>query len=568
MNPDKVPTLVLVEPNGSRRPVPLVHTPVSIGRRPESDIHLRDSRISRQHAIIRTEDGHYLVEDCRSRHGTFVNGERVETPRELAAGDRIDFGVPDSFSLLFVTEEEGLEELLERVDTPASPDVVSQQIRKLNLFLEVGRALHTGLALDDVLTVVIDACLDITGSERGFLLLPDERGQLRCHVGRDKDKRQLTCEEIELNNPAIRQAAERGREVIVDRVRPLGSVLGREARQSPQPAIICLPLNRPPAAASLDTTDAGKPNILGVLYLDSQQSAHPVVKLDRQILRTLAQEAATLIENARLFSAARAKEQLDRELAIARRIQQRLLPREAKPHTFLQLAFLSIPCREVGGDYYDVVDLPDNRLALVIADVCGKGVSAALLSATLQGALAASMQWCKDVAGVANQLNQYLCQHTEANIFATLFFGLLGPDGGFSYVNAGHVPAFWLRSQGTESLDADNVPLGMYEPEKYTARQIQLQPGDLLALYTDGIMDAANSRGDLYGRARLEKVLLEYRDSALTLATQAVLKSVRDFTQDALQEDDLSLLLARFQPPGQSSAAPPPRHSNPNGTAA
>ncbi len=567
MSPEKVPTLVLIEPSGSRRPVPLLHTPVSIGRRPESDIHLRDSRISRQHAIIRAEDGHYLIEDSRSRHGTFVNGERVEEPRELVAGDRIDFGVPDSYSLLFVTEEEGLEELLERVDTPAGTDVVSQQIRKLNLFLEVGRALHTGLALEDVLVVVVDACLDITGSERGFLLLPDEAGQLTCRVGRDVGHNNLACTDIEINHPAIRQVLDRGREVIVDRVRPLGAVVGREARQSPQPAIICLPLSRAAAVASLDTTDAGKPNILGVLFLDNQKSAQPVVKLDRQILRTLAQEAATLIENARLFSAARAKEQLDRELAIARRIQQRLLPREAKQHDYLQLAFLSIPCREVGGDYYDVIDLPDNRLGLVIADVCGKGVSAALLSATLQGALAANMQWCKDVAGVAAHLNQYLCQHTEANIFATLFFGLLSPDGRFSYVNAGHVPAFWLRGGQVDSLAADNVPLGMYEPEVYQAREIQLAPGDVLALYTDGIIDAANSRSELYGRDRLQQVLSDYRDSALTLASQAVLKSVRDFTQDALQEDDLSLLLARFHPPSEAASPRPRRPSDPNGTA-
>ncbi|MGH9894477.1 MAG: FHA domain-containing protein, partial [bacterium] len=185
MASEKTPTLILVEPSGVRRPVPLLHTPVSIGRRPESDIHLRDSRVSRQHAIIRAEDGHYLVEDCRSRHGTWVNGERIEDPRELLPNDRIDFGVPDSYSLIFVTEEESLDDLLQRVDTPPSPDAVSQQLRKLNLFLEVGRTLHAGLALDEVLTLVIDTCLDITGSERGFLLLPDARGHMECRVGRD-----------------------------------------------------------------------------------------------------------------------------------------------------------------------------------------------------------------------------------------------------------------------------------------------------------------------------------------------------------------------------------------------
>ena len=560
---EKTPTLILVEPSGARRPVPLVHTPVSIGRRPESDVHLRDSRVSRQHAIIRAENGQYLIEDCRSRHGTFVNGERVEEPRELLPNDRIDFGVPDSFSLIFVTEEETLEELLQRVDTPPSPDAVSQQLRKLNLFLEVGRTLHAGLALDDVLTLVVDTCLDITGSERGFLLTPDARGGIECQIGRDSTKHTLACEEVDLSYPAIQQVLERGREVIVDRVRPLGRLVGREARQSPQPAIICLPLHRTPAVASLDTTDAGTPgNILGVIYLDSQKSAQPFAKLDRQILHSLAQEAATLIENASLFSAARAKERLDQELAIARGIQQRLLPREPRPCDFLQLAYLSIPCREVGGDYYDAIELPDKSLALVMADVCGKGVSAALLSATLQGALAAGLQWGQDVAGVAGHLNRYLRQHTEANIFATLFFGLVHPDGRFEYVNAGHVPPFWLSGDRVEALAAENVPLGLYEPEDYLAKQVQLTPGDLLVLYTDGIMDATNARGEAYGRERLKLVAASFRGDALPSLSQAVLKDVRDFTQDALQEDDISLLLARFGPVKRSK----PR--DPNGTGA
>ncbi len=563
MKSEKAPTLILVEPSGARRPIPIVHTPMSIGRRPESDIHLRDSRVSRQHAIIRAEDGHYLVEDCRSRHGTFINGERIEEPRELLPNDRIDFGVPDSYALIFVTEEETLEELLQRVDTPPSPDAVSQQLRKLNLFLEVGRTLHAGLAINDVLTLVVDTCLDITGSERGFLLTPAARGNLECRIGRDLNKHTLTCEEADLNVGVLRQVLERGREVIVDRVRAVGRLVGREGRQSPQPAVICLPLHRAPAVASLDTTDAGTPgNILGVIYLDNEKGSQPFAKLDRQILRSLAQEAATLIENANLFSAARAKERLDQELAIARNIQQRLLPREPRPSDFLQLAYLSIPCREVGGDYYDTIELPDKRLALVIADVCGKGVSAALLSASLQGALEAGLQWGQGVAGVANQLNHYLRQHTESNIFATLFCGVLMPDGRLEYINAGHVPPFWLSGEKVESLGAANVPLGLYEREDYQARQIQLTPGDLLVLYTDGIMDATNARGETYGRERLKLVAASFRQDVLTQLSHAVLKDVRDFTQDALQEDDISLVLARFGP------TKPSKPRDPDGTGA
>lgn len=544
-----VPKLILVEPSGARREIALAHTPFSIGRRPDSDLPLRDNRISRQHTVIRVENGRYLIEDCQSRYGTFVNGEQVEATRELRNNDCIEFGIPDSYALIFVSEEKSLQALLYRVDTPASPDTVSRELRNLSLLLEVGRSSRAGLALEDVLTTVVDACLNVTGTERGLLFLRNNQGELELRVGRDCEQRSLTREDFAVNYAAIQQAVEQARDIVVTDTRAdTRLVPSRTGFEPALPTIICLPLHRFPVVGSLASTVAGTPrDILGVLYLDSHQLSRPVSKTERQILRSLALEAASVVENARLFTAARAKERLDQELAIARDIQQGLLPRGPKQYDFFQVAYVNIPCYEVGGDYYDLIELPERRFVLVIADVSGKGISAALLSSSLQGALAAGLAWGQPIASVACHLNRYLYQHAEISRFATFFGGVLSPDGRFEYVNAGHCPALWLTSDRIETLHAKNVPLGLLEQSDYAATEIQLHPHDVLVLYTDGVVEASNPLGELYGMDRLKDVLSARRGGSSEKLAEAVLRDVREFTQNTLLEDDVSLMVAGYE---------------------
>lgn len=550
MSTRRLPKLVLIEPSGVRRDVPLARTPLTIGRRGDCDLALRDSRISRRQAVIETDDGCYLIEDCGSRHGTFVNGRRVETPRKLQNNDRIEFGIQDSYALIFVSEEEGLRALLDRVDTPERPDAVSQKLQKLTLLLEASRSLHAGLALGDVLTVVVDACLSVTGTERGCILLRDRQGQLEFRVGRDRSQRSLAREDFDVNHAAIRGAAEEGRDTIVG---------GRQAETPPPSAasgpepstVICLPLHRLPSAGSLATTAAASVhNVLGVLYLDAPHASSHITKTERQILRSLAGEAASVLETARLFAAARAKEHLDQELAIARGIQKKLLPQGTKQYGFFQVTFLSMPCHEVGGDYYDVIEVPDRGFAFVIADVTGKGISAALLSSTLQGALVAGLQSGQPVAGVECHLNRYLYQHTEENNFATFFCGLLTPEGCLEYVNAGHLPAFWVTPEQIVPLAADNVPLGLFEQRHCRSREIRLRSNDLLVLYSDGVVEASNAREEFYGLQRLNQVLCTCRSAPPEKVAQCVIDDIRAFTDDVLLEDDVSLMIVRYQSTG------------------
>src|SRR3990170_4855977 len=453
----------MIDPSGARTQVAISKTPLTIGRLSDNDVLLQDSRISRHHAAIVLENGHYAVEDQNSRHGTFVNGARVQGARPLKNNDRIEFGVPGSYALLFVSEEQSLATLLQRVETPvaASAGTTSTELRSLNLLLEVGRSLHAGLTLEEVLNTVVDACLKVTGTERGFIFLRDPQG---------------------------------------------------------------------------------------AISLDSRLTGQPFSDTDKQMLRSLALQAAGVIENARLFTAARDKERMDQELSIARDIQQALLPKRFRVYDTFQVAGINIPSQQVGGDYYDLIEAPGERYAFVVADVCGKGISAALLTSTLQGALAAMVELGQSASEVARHLNRYLCRHAGVKKFATFFCGVLEPGGRFDYVNAGHVPALWLPRAGELTpLRAGSYPLGLFEDDDYPAQSLAWQPGDTLVLYTDGFTEAMNPAGESYGVERLTKAVEGFRHNPVEELADAILGAVREFAGGTPPGDDMTLLVVRYE---------------------
>ena len=263
---------------------------------------------------------------------------------------------------------------------------------------------------------------------------------------------------------------------------------------------------------------------------------------------SLALDAAGVIENARLFTAARDKERLDQELAIARDIQQALLPKRFRVYDTFQVAGINIPSQQVGGDYYDLIEVPGERYAFVVADVCGKGISAALLTSTLQGALAAMVELGKSASEVARHLNRYLCRHAGVKKFATFFCGVLEPGGQFDYVNAGHVPALWLPTTGEVTpLKAESRPLGLFEEDDYPARSLAFKPGDTLVLYTDGFLDSANPAGEFYGLERLVKAVQGFRANAAEELADAILGDVREFARGTPPGDDMTLLVLRYE---------------------
>ncbi len=545
----RIPRFVVIEPGGSRREVDIAPTPFRIGRQAGNELALRDSRISRQQAQIISDNGKYVLEDMGSRHGTFVNGQRV-IRHELHSNDKVEFGVPDSFALVYMSGEESLGDLLQRVESSAPATAsVGHGLHHLGVLLEVARALHSSMSLEDVLASVLDAALQVTKTQRGVLLLKQD-GELVPSVARDHENRTLTAQDLEISQSVLRQVITSRRELIVsdtgvdERIREQASVVRLELH-----TIVAIPLEKLPVMGSLDTTISGKPaELLGVLYLDSHAPSTAFSDLDREVLRSLAQEAATVVENARLFALARNRERLEHEMKIAQEIQRRLLPKAFPESPLFSITGTTIACEMVGGDYFDVLELEGGRHGLVVADIAGKGIPAALMASMLQGTFSATAGVEFDMKVLAGRVNKYMVEHSLDDRYATLFYGLLQPDGELEYLNAGHVPGFVLTTgRVVRSLASENFPLGMFDFAEYHSKTDRLQPGDFLVLYSDGFSEAQNERGDLFGDANLRGLLERFNGQTAEDMDEWIQAGVREYTGGAPQSDDMTLVILHYR---------------------
>jgi sigma-B regulation protein RsbU (phosphoserine phosphatase) len=279
--------------------------------------------------------------------------------------------------------------------------------------------------------------------------------------------------------------------------------------------------------------------------MDSRQPTSSFSDTSREILQSLCMQASEVVENAKLLEQARENEKMQRDLDIARVIQQGLLPCKFPQTGGYQVTGHNVACYEVGGDYFDVIDLGEGRLGVVIADVSGKGITAALLASMLQGVFYATANSGLSPASVVQKVNAYLTERSTPDKYATLFYGLLEPDGRLMYVNAGHNPPMLIRpGGGVHPLDSDCLPIGMFPFAQYQENQIVLEPGCTLVLYTDGVTEANNAEDEMFGEDRLTTVLSQ------TLGTpeevrDRVLVEVRNFASGHPQSDDITVVVVR-----------------------
>ena len=319
--------------------------------------------------------------------------------------------------------------------------------------------------------------------------------------------------------------------------------------------VVAIPLYSMPRANTEESmVRAQSGSFLGLMYLDSRRPA-AFSKLDRQILDAIAIESASILDNARLVKHELERQRIERELTIARDIQQALLPRGFRDSPHLSISGMNSPCQAVGGDYFDVFQLDERRTAFLIADVSGKGLGAALLTTMLQGALS-SLTIGVDPARLFENINRFLCEHAEVGKYATLFFGYPRLEGNFEYLNAGHPPPLLLRrGEASEMFTEGSVPLGLVAAARYSVAQAKLDPGDTLVLFSDGVTEAADAGDELFGVSRLQEVLGGQRDAALDQLQQRIVSSVEQFTGGADQADDLTLLLVRYRAAAKAAAA-------------
>ena len=247
-----------------------------------------------------------------------------------------------------------------------------------------------------------------------------------------------------------------------------------------------------------------------------------------------------------------AQERLRKELELSRLIQSEMLPRAPLVSGPAEIAGLSLPAREVGGDFFNYFVLPDGRLALLVGDVSGKGVSAALLMANVQATLRARMRHEMDLAQLADALDRELDQNTPGPVYLTLFVGILERDGRvLRYVNAGHNPQFLLRGQGSiEPLASTGLPIALYAGHGYKEIRVDLAPGDMLFFYTDGLVETEDAAGEMFGAERLQTILAVEHTRSVDTVLQRVEDAVTAFRGKAEPFDDATLMAMRISAPG------------------
>jgi serine phosphatase RsbU (regulator of sigma subunit) len=401
-----------------------------------------------------------------------------------------------------------------------------------------------------VLNTVVDAALAVTGAERGFLLLFNDAHELQVRSARAGKGGDLATDELRVPRRLIQQALESRKDLFsmsfdpgaLDERSPGNTIADLELR-----SVVCVPLvhvNLSGAATQILSTARAN---AGVLYMDSRMIAVDLAGGNRELLQTLAIEASTVLENARLIEEERSKQRIEEELDVARRIQQSLTPRGLPTEGWFVVCGSSESSHQVGGDYYDVVAIGPGTWSMVVADVSGKGVSSALLASFLQGVFL-SASCATDIPEVLARINTFLNDRAEHGKYATMFYSKLDSNGHLSYVNAGHCAPLLMRQAGMiEKLEAACLPVGLMAGASFVLEHRDLVPGDRIVLYTDGLTEAQNNEGEFFGRKRLRQVVERARSAACAELHAAIQKAVADFTDGAEQMDDLTLLVAEYR---------------------
>ena len=533
------PSLIYVQGN-EQRSIVMNRTPFSVGRKVDKDLVIPDPRVSRDHALIVAENGDFFVVDQGSKHGTYVNGERVQR-QKLQRNDRVEFGVRDVAYVIFSPQHATSNTAREFLSQISGIQISTEttDLEKLTLFLEAARKLNTVGVLDEILVTMVDTTLKLIRAERGYVFLKDEEGNLRLAAGRNS-KGEALLDDKTISHSILDEALKSNSEFLfTDTSQSLDLAVRQSIVAYDLRTVICMPLRKPQVQT---TRDANSPlgsssavEVTGALYLDSRFASRDISSVSHDILRVIATEAASLIENARLVQAEEASRRYQQELAIAASIQQRLMAVTIPEVPFAKMRGRNLSCKEIGGDFFDVVNT-DDGLAVVLADVSGKGVSAALLASTLQGMVYSHLSARMPLTEIMAAVNRFFTQKHLGEKYATVIITKIRKDGELEYVNCGHVPPLLVSGNQVTRPQHGNLPVGLLADATYESDHVQLRPGDRFILVTDGVTEAENASGEFYDNERLEQV------AAVSPTLEDIFSSVSIFCEGNPLGDDCTVV--------------------------
>jgi sigma-B regulation protein RsbU (phosphoserine phosphatase) len=542
-------------PGEPARRIRLDRPAVTLGRSSTNDIPLSDRTLSRVHARLEQMDGGLLrVVDLGSRNGTMVNNIRIAEPLALKPGDRIQLGetvidvIEESTTRVVIDAKED-DSLRRTTFLQSSRDLVrphredsgsrlgAEELARLNASLrilnEVSVELLSDIPLPRLLELVLDKVFTYLQPDRGLLMLADEKGDLRPE--QVKFAEGIDPSDIRLSKTLVQTVVDRKNGVLVIDTATDGQLAAAESIRI-QGVTSCM-------AAPLFVDD----QVIGLIYLEVRLGRKSFMEEDLRLLTSLANTAAVKIQNLRLRESAIARERFEREMSLAWDIQRRLLPEHDPelPHT--SILGRTVPSRRVSGDYYDFFERPDGTLDVVVADVCGKGMGASILAASVQAAYQAWAGENIPPDRLFSRLNQLVFRQTSPEKFITMIMVLYDPvTGGVVWANAGHNAGLLVRATGdSERLGAHGPPLGLFPGKAYGSGSLTLGAGDLLVLYTDGITEAANPEEVEFGTDRLLEVVRGSRAKSVAQIEVDVLAALASFVKGVPYADDRTFVLLR-----------------------
>ncbi|HYO82256.1 MAG TPA: SpoIIE family protein phosphatase, partial [Bryobacteraceae bacterium] len=505
-----MPEVSIVTPDGRTNTYTLEGDRVGLGRAATNQLCFpEDNGLSRQHLYFERDGSDWQLVDPGSKNGTLLNGERLNGPRRLMPGDRIQAG---HLTLVYGTHAKPFNETVVFIDTREERATLSRQLGELlpsatrtvlldrpavsadriGALVRAGRELAGHRPLNELFPLILDLAIEGVQAERGVLLALEgdtlvakasSGGDFRISSGvRDRvirDKASI------LVNDVMSDEAFRG----------MHSLVQQQVRML--------------MAAPLQTAD----NVIGLIYVDCPNLAKEFTEDDLNLLTVMANVAAIRIEHARLAEVEQAEKILANDLEQAAVIQRGLLPSAAPKLPGLEVAGYNAACRSVGGDYYDYLQYSDGRLGIALGDVSGKAMPAALLMTSLQARVRVLAESPDDTGTTLTRLNRHTAANCPSNRFITFFFGVIEPaTGQLQYANAGHNPPLLVRAGGqVETLTGGGLIMGLFPAARYESYEARVDAGDTLVLFSDGVTEATSATGDEYGEERLMSVLKQSR---------------------------------------------------------
>lgn len=561
---------------------------LTVGRSVTNHIQIVDRRMSRNHAEIHTNGGRVILRDLGSKNGTLLNGEPVNGSLELHPGDRISFGdteclftaddmpgappsrppapatdpsttplpvrmaesSPSSSGFRVVEEHQwgrakqsvraGFDPsqgtMIGSVPRGASADDLRDLTRRLDVMYQLTDAIRSVFTLDELLDRIMEIIQNLMHPDRSYLLLIEPKtGEL--HPALVKSLEQGDKREVHISTSITQRSITEGVAILV-------SDAAADQRFNASESII---MNR--IRTAMVAPMIYKDESLGVIYIDTQSRALAFSNEELEMLTSIANQAAVAIVNARLHSQLVEQHKLAREMEIARTIQMNLLPKTYPDLPGYQLSAMSLPAKQVGGDYYDFIKLPDKRIGLAIADVSGKGVSAAILTATTRSYLLSETQHKDATLGQAlDRINRMIHRDVAGGqMYVTMVLGYLDPtDGSMEYINAGHAYPVLIHPNGeTEFLDIGGVFLGIMEDNNFEFGHTTIPPGGVLVMYTDGVTDILDPDGKSFGNDRFLDLLRDKQHLSAEEIRNSIYQTCLKHRSTADQFDDFTLIVCK-----------------------